>query len=66
MGRACSTNIEQKNAYRILVRKPDGRRPLGSPRYRWAENINMDIREMGRDCMDWIHLAQDRDHIGLF
>jgi hypothetical protein len=52
---------EERNAYRILVGKPEGRRPLGRPRRRWADNIKMDLREIGWDHMDCIHLAQDRD-----
>jgi hypothetical protein len=46
MGGACSTNGE-KNAYRILVRKPEGKRPLGRRRRRWEDNIRMDLREIG-------------------
>jgi hypothetical protein len=52
---------EKSNAYRILVGKPEGKRPLGRPRRRWLDNIEMDPREIGWDCMDWIDLAQDRD-----
>jgi hypothetical protein len=51
---------ERRNAYRILVGKPEGKRPLGRPRCRWVDNIKMDLREIGWD-MDWIDLAQDRD-----
>jgi hypothetical protein len=47
--------------YRILVGKPEGKRPLGRPRCRWVENIKMDLRETEWDAMDWIDLAQDRD-----
>jgi hypothetical protein len=61
MGRACSTNGETRNAYRILVGEPEGKRPLGRPRCRWVENIKMDLREIEWDGMDWIDLAQDRD-----
>jgi hypothetical protein len=62
MGRACSTNGGNKrNAYRISVGKPEGRRPLGRPRRRWMDNIKMDLREIGWDGMDWINLAEDRD-----
>jgi hypothetical protein len=60
MGRACSTNGEKRNAYRILVGKPESERPLGRPRRRWVDNIKMDLREIGWD-MDWIDLAQNRD-----
>jgi hypothetical protein len=45
MGRTCSTNAEKRNAYRILVRKPEGKRPLGRPRCRWMGNIKMDLRD---------------------
>jgi hypothetical protein len=48
-------------AYRILVGRPEGRRPLGRPRRRWEDNIKMDIREVGCGGMNWIELAQDRD-----
>jgi hypothetical protein len=52
---------EKMNAYRILVGKPEGKRPLGRPRRRWVYNIKMDLREVGRDGRDWIDLGQDRD-----
>jgi hypothetical protein len=52
---------EKRNAYRILVGKPEGNRPLGRPRRRWVNNIKIDLRGTGWDGMDWIHLAQDRD-----
>jgi hypothetical protein len=52
---------ERRNAYRILVGTPEGKRPLGRPRRRWVDNIKMDLREIGRDGRDWIELAQDRD-----
>jgi hypothetical protein len=51
----------KKNAYRILVGKPDGKRPLGRPRRKWVDNIKMDLREIGWDVMDWIDIAQKRD-----
>jgi hypothetical protein len=54
MGRTCNTNEEKRNTYRILVRKPEGRRPLGRPRRRWVDNIKMDLREIV--CMVWIEL----------
>ena len=47
--------------YRILVGKPEGKRPLGKPRWRWEDNIKMDLQEVGCGSMDWIKLAQDRD-----
>ena len=46
--------------YRILVGKPEGKRPLGRPRCRWVDDIKMDLQEVGCGCMDWIELAQDR------
>jgi hypothetical protein len=46
--------------YRLLVGKPDGKRPLGRPRRRWIDNINMDLLEIGLSVVDWIGLAQDR------
>jgi hypothetical protein len=60
MGMTCSTN-EKRNAYGILVGKPEGKRPLGRPSRRWVNNVKMDLRETGFDGMDWIDLAQDRD-----
>ena len=47
--------------YRVLMGKPEGKRPLGRPRCRWEDNIKMDLHEMGCEGMDWIELAQDRD-----
>ncbi|KAJ4439976.1 hypothetical protein ANN_08107 [Periplaneta americana] len=61
MGRACSTYGRIRNAYRVLVGRPEGKRPLGRPRRRWEDNIKMDLREVGYDDRDWINLAQDRD-----
>ncbi|KAJ4430177.1 hypothetical protein ANN_22387 [Periplaneta americana] len=52
---------ESKNAYRVLVGGPEGKRPLGRPRRRWEDNIKMGLREVGYDDRDWINLAQDRD-----
>jgi hypothetical protein len=52
---------EKRNAYRLLVGKPEGKRPLGRPRRRWVDNIEMDLFEMGWGGVDWIGLAQDRD-----
>jgi hypothetical protein len=52
---------EKKNAHRILVGNPQGKRPLGRPRRRWVDNIKMDLSEIGWDGGDWIDLAQDRD-----
>jgi hypothetical protein len=52
---------QKRNAYRILVGKLEGERPLGRPRHRWVDSIKMDLREIGWDGMDWMDLAQDRD-----
>ncbi|KAJ4432232.1 hypothetical protein ANN_20848 [Periplaneta americana] len=52
---------ESRNAYRVVVGRPEGKRPLGRPRRRWEDNIKMDLREVGYDDRDWINLAQDRD-----
>jgi hypothetical protein len=52
---------EKINAFRIFVGKPECKRPLGRPRRRWVNNIKIDVREIGRDGMDWIDLAQDWD-----
>jgi len=51
----------EREVYRILVGKPEGRRPLGRPRHSWVENIRTDLQEVGCGYMDWIGLAQDRD-----
>ena len=52
---------EEREVYRVLVGKPEGRSPLGRPRRRWVDNIRMDLQEVGCVYMDWIGLAQDRD-----
>jgi len=52
---------ERRGIYRVLVGKPEGKRPLGRPRRIWEDNIKMDIQEVGCEGMDWIELAQDRD-----
>jgi hypothetical protein len=61
MGRAYNTHGEKRNACKIWVGKPEGKKPLGSPRHSWEDNIRMDLREIGWGGMDWIDLAQDRD-----
>jgi hypothetical protein len=61
MSGACSTNGEKRNAYRILVANPEGKRPLGRSGRRWVDYITIDLRETGWDGMDWIDMAQDRD-----
>jgi len=52
---------EMRNTYKILVSKPEGRKPHRRPRHRWEDNIRMDLREIGWEVVDWMHLAQDRD-----
>jgi hypothetical protein len=52
-------NGEGRGVYRILVGRPEGKRPLGRPRRRWEDNIKMDFREIGIDGANWIQLAQD-------
>jgi hypothetical protein len=51
---------EKRNVYRLLVGKPEGKRPLGRPRRRWTDNIKIDLLEIGLSVVDWIGLAQDR------
>jgi hypothetical protein len=52
---------EKRNACRILVGKPEGKRPLGRPRHRWVDNNKMDLRQKGWEDMDWIEVGQDRN-----
>jgi len=52
---------EKRGVYRVLVGKPEGKRPLGRPRRRWEDNIKMVLQEVGGGCGDWMELAQDRD-----
>jgi len=52
---------EERGVYRVLLGKPEGRRPLGRPRRRCVDNIRMDLHEVGCGYMDWIRLAQDRN-----
>jgi hypothetical protein len=61
MGGPCSTNGEKSYAYRLLVGKPEGKRPLGGPIRRWVDNIRMDLGEVGWGYVDWIGLAKDRN-----
>jgi len=61
VGGTCSTYGESSGVYRVLVGKPERKRPLGRPRRRWEDNINLDLQEVGCEGMDWIDLAQDRD-----
>ena len=52
---------KKRGIYRVMVGKPEGKRPLGKPRHRWQDNIKMDLKEMECGGMDWIELAQDMD-----
>ena len=52
---------EGRGVHKVLVRKPEGKRPLGRPRRRWEDNNKMDLEEVGRGYGDWMELAQDRD-----
>ena len=52
---------ESRDVYRVLVGKPEGKRPLGRPRRRWEDNIKTDLQELGCRGVDWIELARDRD-----
>ena len=52
---------EGRGVHRVLVGKPEGKRPLGRPRRRWKNSIKMDLQEVGGGCWDWMELAQDRD-----
>ena len=58
---ACVAYGREKGVYRVLVGKPEGKRPLGRPRRRWVDNIRTDLQDVGCGYMDWIGLAQDRD-----
>jgi hypothetical protein len=57
---------EVRGVYRVLVGRPEGKRPLGRPRRRWEDNIKMDLREIGIDETNWIRLAQDRFRWRIF
>ena len=52
---------EGRGVHKVLMEKPDRKRPLGRPRRRWEDNIKMDLEEVGISCGDWMELAQDRD-----
>ena len=52
---------EGRGVHKVLVGKPEGKRPLGRPRHRWEDNIKMDPQKVGRGCGDWMELTQDRD-----
>jgi hypothetical protein len=61
MARACSTNMEKRTAYTILMGEPEGKIPLGRPRRKRVDNIEINVRELGWGGMEWIDLAQDSD-----
>ena len=52
---------EGRGVHSVLIGKPEGKRPVGTPRRRWEDNITMDLQEVGGSCGDWMELAQDRD-----
>jgi hypothetical protein len=52
---------EERNVHKVLMGKPEGKRPLGRPRHRWEDGIRMDLREIGWGSVEWMQLAQDRD-----
>jgi hypothetical protein len=52
---------EERKVYKVLLGKPQGKRPLGRPRHRWEDGFRMDLREIGLGRVDWIRMAQDRD-----
>jgi hypothetical protein len=60
VGWTCGTHGEGRGAYRVLVGRPEGKRPLGRPRRRWEDNIKMDLEDIGIYGANWIRLAQDR------
>jgi hypothetical protein len=61
MGRTCGTYGEGRGVHRVLVGKPEGKRPLGRHRRRWEDTIKMHLQEVGGGRGDWMELAQDRD-----
>jgi hypothetical protein len=65
MGRACSKNGKKRNAYRILVGKPEGKKPLGRPKRRWEYCIKMSLREIGCRGLDWSHLADRKEWLAI-
>jgi hypothetical protein len=60
VGGTCGTHWEGRGVYRVLVGRPECKKPLGRPKHRWEDNIKMDLREIGIDGANWITLAQDR------
>jgi hypothetical protein len=66
VGRTCGTHGEERDVYRVLVGRPEGKRPLEIRGRRCEDNIKMDLREIGNDGANWIRLAQDRVHWRAF
>jgi hypothetical protein len=67
VGGACSPNGEKRHVFRLLVGKPEGKRPLGRPRRRWVNNVKTDLLEIGGGSIDWIDLTRDRQsHNGTY
>ena len=66
MSKPCSQNKKDWSSFKILTGKPTGKRPLGSPRRRWEDNIRMNLKEMGINTKDWVDSAQDRDYWKAF
>jgi hypothetical protein len=66
MGGACSRYGEGRGVYRVLMGKPEGKRPLGRQSRRWDDSNKLDLQEVGCGCEDWIRLAQDRDRWRAF
>jgi hypothetical protein len=60
VGGTCGKHERGEKIYRVLVRKPEGKKPLGRPRRRWEDGIRMDLRDIGWGSVEWIQLAQDR------
>jgi hypothetical protein len=58
VGRICGTHGGGRGVYRVLVGRPEGKRPMGRPRHRWEDNIKMELTEIGIDGANWIQLAQ--------
>ena len=61
MGGHVARMVEEREVHRVLVGKPEGKRPMGRPRRKWEDNIKMDLEEVGGSREDWMELAQDRD-----
>jgi hypothetical protein len=60
-----AVHIEKSNAFKVLLGKPEGKKPLGRPKHRWEDNIKMYLQEIRYNCVNWINVAQNRDLCGL-